>query len=134
MGTKDRSMSRWLAALVAGHLVVSIAHGAAHDGARVPLSLAGNLFVYIVILAGPIAGLALTGLAGRLGYWVIALTMAGSLVFGIVNHFVLASPDHVSHVDSQWRTLFASTAALLAVTEALGCGLAVALIRARRSS
>jgi hypothetical protein len=44
--------------------------------------------------------------------------MAASLVFGVVNHFLLASPDHVSHVAQQWRTLFATTAVLLALTEA----------------
>ena len=40
--------------------------------------------------------------------------MAGSLVFGLVNHFVFVSPDHVAHVDPQWRPLFATTAVLLA--------------------
>jgi len=98
------------------------------------MSLAANLFIYIVILAGPLAGLALTWRAPRLGAVVVALTMAGSLIFGIVNHFVLDSPDHVSHVDAQWRPLFASTAALLAATEAIGCGLALALVREGRSA
>jgi hypothetical protein len=48
-----------------------------------------------------------------------------------VNHFVLESPDHVSRVDAQWRTLFGTTAALLAITEALGLGLAIRLVRRR---
>ena len=125
---------RWLAAVVVGHLLIAVAHGAAHDGAQVPLSPAANLFVYIVILAGPIAGLALAWRAERPGHWVIAATMAGSLVFGFVNHFVLASPDHVSHVDPQWQPLFASTAVLLAATEAIGCGLAIHLVRGRSTS
>jgi hypothetical protein len=51
--------------------------------------------------------------------------MAGSLVFGVVNHFVLVSADHVGHVDPHVRTLFTTTAVLLAVTEALGVGLAM---------
>ena len=120
--------------MVVGHLLISFAHGAAHDGARVPLSQAQNLFVYIVILAGPLVGLALTWRAARIGQWVIALTLAGSFVFGLVNHFVLSSPDHVSQVDAQWRLVFALTAVLLAATEALGCGLAIALMRKTRSS
>jgi hypothetical protein len=46
--------------------------------------------------------------------------MAGALVFGIVNHFVISSPDHVNHVAAQWRMLFASTAVLLVITEGVG--------------
>jgi hypothetical protein len=51
-----------------------------------------------------------------------------------VNHFMLSSPDHVAHVDPQWRTLFATTAVLLAVTEAVACGLAIRLARERSPS
>jgi hypothetical protein len=120
--------SRWLTAAVLSHLAISFVHGAAHAG---PLSLAANLFVYIVILAGPIVGLVLTWLGWGIGNWVIAITMAASLIFGVVNHFLLASPDHVAHVAQQWRTLFAATAVLLALTEAVGSVLAIRLARER---
>lgn len=121
-----------MAAFVLLHLAISIVHGTAHANARVPLSTAANVFVFAVILAGPLVGLVLMWPAERLGLWLIALTMAGALVFGIVNHFVLSSPDHVAHVDPQFRPLFATTAVLLAVTEALGSGLAVYSLRGRR--
>lgn len=124
---------RWLAAAVLLHLAVSIVHGAAHAEAQVPLSRAANLFVFIVILAGPVVGLALIWRAERIGSWLIAITMAGSLVFGLVNHFVFASPDHVAHVARQWRPLFTTTAVLLAVTETLGSGLAIRLVRGRKN-
>ena len=124
----------WLTVAVLAHLVVSIVHGAAHAQAEVPLSRAANMFVYTVILAGPLMGLALTWPAGRIGGWLIAVTMAGSLVFGVVNHFVFASPDHVAHVDPRWRPLFATSAILLVVTEALGFGLAIRFLRGRKSS
>ena len=94
-----------LAAVVLAHLVVSVFHGTAHDRAHVPLSLWMNVFVYVVILAGPLVGLALTWWNARAGSWVVALAMAGSLVFGVVNHFLLSSPDHIAHVDPQWRPL-----------------------------
>ena len=123
---------RWLTAAVLSHLVISLVHGAAHAQAHVPLSRAANLFVFTVILAGPLVGLALTWPAERLGSWVIAITMAGSLVFGLVNHFVMASPDHVAQVAGQWRPLFAATAGLLALTEAFGSGLAIRLARERK--
>ena len=124
---------RWLIAAVLSHLVISIVHGMAHTAAQVPLSRAANLFVFIVILAGPLAGLALTWPAERIGSWLIAITMAGSFVFGLVNHFVFDSPDHVAHVDRQWRTLFTTTAVLLALTEVLGTALAIRLARERET-
>jgi hypothetical protein len=123
-GTR-RGASIWLAAVVVLHLVVSAVHGAAHTQAQVPLSRAGNMFVFVVILAGPVVGLALTWPIRQLGHWVVGLTMAGSLVFGVVNHFVLIGADLVGHVDPHVRPLFAATAVLLALTEALGVGLAM---------
>jgi hypothetical protein len=122
---------RWLIAAVLIHFLISAVHGLAHTRAQVPLSLTANLFVFIVILAGPLIGIALAWPARRLGAWVIAVTMAGSLVFGLVNHFGLPGPDHVAHVDPQWRLLFGITAALLAITETLGSILAIRIIRER---
>lgn len=120
-----------MAAVVLAHLIVSMAHGAAHSGAQVLLSRSAHLFVYIIILAGPLVGLALSWRNEWLGSLVVGLTLAGSLIFGLVNHFVMDSPDHVSRVDAQWRTLFGTTAALLAITELLGLGLAIRLVRQR---
>ena len=132
MGRHIHFAWRWLAATVVAHLVISIVHGWAHAGALVPLSRAANLFVFIVILAGPVIGLALTWPAEQLGSWLIATAMAASLVFGLVNHFVFASPDHVAHVDPEWRSLFAATAVALALTEAIGSVLAIPVARERK--
>lgn len=118
-----------MAAVVLVHLAISMAHGAAHNGAHISMSLAANLFVFLVILAGPLVGLAFSWRSERLGSLIVALTMAGSLVFGFVNHFVLESPDHVRHVEAQWRMFFGTTAALLAITEMLGLGFSIRLAR-----
>jgi len=126
--------STWLVAIVLVHLVISVVHGSAHTGAQVALSPAQNLFVFIVILAGPLVGAVLLWPAARLGSWGIMVTMGGSLVFGAVNHFVLASPDHVAHVSAEWRPLFATTAVLLAVTEAVAVGVALGAVRERNVS
>jgi hypothetical protein len=134
MSGQGNATWKWLAAMVLAHLVVSMVHGAAHVEAHVTQSRAASLFVFIVILAGPLIGLALTWPAARIGSWLIAATMTGSLVFGSVNHFLVASPDHVAHVDPQWRQLFAATAVLLAVTEALSSGLAIRALREGRPS
>ena len=110
-----------LAAVVLGHLAVAIAHGAAHQGAEVALSPAGNLFVYVVIIAGPLVGLLWSRVTGSsAGAWLIAATMAGALLFGLVNHFLIVSPDHVYHVPEPWRLWFGATAVLLLITEAFG--------------
>ena len=82
-----------------------------------------------VIVADPLAGLALMWWTERLGGWIIALAMAGSFIFGFLNHFVFASPDHVAHVASAWRPLFTATAVLLALTEALGFTLALRVVQ-----
>ena len=134
MSRHHRPSWNWLIAVILVHLAVSIVHGAAHAEAHVPLSRAANLFVVVVILVGPLLGLALAWRAERFGCLLIAAAMAGSLVFGVVNHFVFVSPDHVAHVDTQWQPLFAATAVLLAVTEALGSGLAIRLVRESRFS
>ena len=56
--------------------------------------------------------------------------MASALVFGCVNHFVLAGPDHVSQVAEPWRAMFTTTAALLAAIEGLATVLAFRVARA----
>jgi F0F1-type ATP synthase membrane subunit a len=112
-----------LAAVVLTHLAVSLVHGMAHSGAQVALDIAGTLFVYIVILIGPLAGLAVSRWRPQTGAWIVALTMSGSLVFGLINHFMIQGMDHVNHVVPAWRSLFASTAALLVVVEAAGAAI-----------
>ena len=114
-----------LTAVVLVHLAINIAHGGAHTGARVPLTLAGALFVYIVILAGPLLGLSLWRWRPQLGGWIVAGCMGGALVFGLINHFVIAGPDHVTHVAEAWRPLFGVSAALLVVCEAAGTAIGV---------
>jgi hypothetical protein len=134
MSNTRSSAWKWLIAAVLVHLVVSIVHGAAHSQAHVPLSRAANLFVFGVIVAGPLVGLVVAWPAERIGSWVIAITMAGALVFGCVNHFMLDGPDHVSQVAEQWRFLFTTTAALLAATEGLATALALRIALRRSQS
>jgi hypothetical protein len=121
----------WLCAIVVAHLIVSFVHGAAHAQAHVELSPAASAFVIAVILAGPVLGLALTWRAERLGGWLTAVTLTASLAFGVINHFILSSPDHVAHVAAESRVLFAATAALLAVLEAAGAWMAWQVARER---
>jgi len=122
----------WVAAIVLVHLVISIVHGTAHEKAHVLLSPSANAFVFAVILAGPLIGLGWMWRNEHTGAWLIALTMAAALIFGFINHFAISSPDHVAHVDPEWRLLFTTTAVLLVITEAVGCGLAFRSVWTRR--
>jgi hypothetical protein len=124
MKAKRTGWDRALGAVVVAHLAIAIAHGQAHQGAGVALTTAGNVFVLLVIVAGPLIGLLWSVLTrSRDAVRLIALTMAAALVFGLVNHFVIESADHVTHVSGPWRAWFGVSAGLLAVTEALGAGI-----------
>lgn len=125
MGQVGRRGDIALAAVVLTHLAIAIVHGGAHTGAQVPLSLAGTLFVYIVILAGPLVGLGVSRWRPQAGAWIVAASMSGALVFGLINHFIIDGLDHVAHVPAEWRTLFGVTAALLVVCEAAGVAVGV---------
>ena len=114
-----------LTVVVLTHLAISIVHGSAHTGAQVPLPFAGTLFVYIVILAGPLAGLGVSRWRLRAGAWIVAVSMSGALIFGLLNHFVIDGLDNVAHVAAEWHTLFGVTAVLLLVSEAAGAAVGV---------
>ena len=129
-------MFRTLATIiVVAHLAVSLVHGAAHSGAAVPLSALQNVFVWVVILAGPLAALWMIRTGRPLGPELLALTMGGSLVFGIVNHFVIESADHVAHITSDaWRLPFQVTAVGLALLEAAGTAVGIRWAALKRTS
>jgi hypothetical protein len=125
-----------LAFVVLIHLVVAAVHGSAHGGAHVALTPVALAFVIVVIQIAPLVGVWLSRSRPLGGAWLFTASMAGALVFGVVNHFVLPGSDNVGRVDAQWRALFASTAALLALIEASGTIVGVVAVRryARRVS
>ena len=114
-----------LTAIVLIHLAINVVHGWAHAGAQVPLSAAGALFVYIVILAGPLVGLGVWRWRPRLGGWTVAACMSGALLFGLINHFIIDGSDHVARVAAEGQSLFGVTAGLLVACEALGVAIGV---------
>ena len=115
-----------LAFVVLAHLIVTVVHGSAHNGAAVEQGWAAMAFVFLVILAGPLVGLAWMWRDPRIGARVIGITMAASLLFGLVNHFIIPGADRVDHVAAAWRGLFESTALMLVVIEAAAAALGFA--------
>lgn len=109
-------------AAVLAHLVVSMVHGRAHESLGVGLSTWQNTYVLTVIVIAPLIAMLLiwTRLA-RFGLLLLVVSMAGSLIFGAVYHYVVISPDHVSHLPpGDAQGLFRTTALLLVLTEVFG--------------
>jgi len=125
MNGNHRPPDGLLTVIVLLHLGVTVVHGWAHAGAVVPVSMISNIFIFTVILAAPLVGIGILWfLSISAGAWLIGLSLTAALLFGVVNHFLLDSPDHVAHIVAQWKVLFGTTAVLLALTEAMGAGLA----------
>ena len=107
---------------VLAHLVVSVVHGRAHESLRVGLSNWQNFYVMTVIVLAPLVAMILiwTRYADP-GLVLLILSMAGSLIFGVAYHYVVISPDHVSHLPpGDAQDLFRTTALLLVLTELFG--------------
>jgi len=114
------------------HFAGAIVHGAAHEHYEIPMEPWMKVYIVVVITIAPVvAGVLLWRGRLRLGAWLLLVSMAGSLLFGLAFHFLLLGPDHVSSVNMQgWGVTFQATAFLLAVTEALGMVAAVRVLRA----
>ncbi|MEG3894228.1 MULTISPECIES: hypothetical protein [unclassified Microcoleus] len=107
------------------HAIANGLHGLAHLQIPIPLSLLQSLFVGIVIFLMPIiAAVLLWTQFYRIGSWLLLSSMAGSLLFGLYNHFIEISPDHVSQVASEgWGLVFQVTAILILIVDGLGSGI-----------
>jgi hypothetical protein len=113
------------------HAIANGLHGLSHVKIPVPLSLIQSLFVSIVIFLIPIvATILLWTQFDRIGSWLLLSSIAGSLLFGIYNHFIVISPDHVSQVTfAGWSLFFQITAILILIVDGLGCGIGVWALR-----
>ena len=120
-------MSSKVAYLATAVVVVSVAvnllHAASHAGQHV-MSLPGWQLAYIavVIYAAPVVAAVLLWTRYPLaGAWLLAASMAGSFVFGLVFHFLVSGSDNVfTLLPGTWRTTFQVTAVLLLMLEMIG--------------
>ncbi|MEH2262961.1 hypothetical protein [Nostoc sp.] len=109
-------------AIVVIHAIAHGLHGLAHVEIPVPLSILQSLFVGIVIYAIPIIAVVLLWTQFyRIGSWLLLFSMAASILFGIYNHLIVISSDHVSQVSfAGWGLLFQITAILTLIVDGFG--------------
>jgi hypothetical protein len=109
------------------HVVVGVVHDLAHRDLGIELTAAQTLFINLVILAAPVVAIVLLWSRFKgVGAILFASAMAASLSFGLCYHYVLVSPDHLSHLpDGDLQALFRITALLLALVQALGAAVGI---------
>ncbi|MGH9675834.1 MAG: hypothetical protein ACRD36_01925 [Candidatus Acidiferrum sp.] len=109
------------------HAAISFAHGYAHRELDVQLNQFQTVYVAIVITIAPLlAAILLWTRFARLGLFLLALSMAGSLALEIYLHNIEVSPDNVAHLpQGDHQGLFRVTALLLTVSEAIGCAVGI---------
>lgn len=112
------------------HTVVMLVHGIAHTRLNIELSPWAMIYVLGFVGTGPIIGLIfLRSSLQRTGATILFATMMGGLLFGLWNHFIAPSADHVMHLQAGlWRLPFQVTAGLLAVSELTGAIVAFMLL------
>lgn len=114
---------RFAVTIILTHLVVAGLHGVAHGALAVPAGgRAGVLLVAVAVFIGPLVALAGLLAGPRItGALVLSVSMAASLVYGFLFHYVLRTPDHVASTPhGLWGDVFRFTAAIIAVLEAGG--------------
>jgi len=122
---------RFCSVIVLLHLVVATLHGAAHRQLGVGLTVNQQLFVAIVVVFAPLLAMVFSWTRQRTtGAALLLIAMTGSLIFGVANHYLIVSFDHVSHLPGgNWALVFQITAAFLVITELLGSLIALKGLR-----
>lgn len=131
---RGESLADWLAACVWVHAGGVVVHSAAHVGAGVWVSALSTVYIWLVIILGPLAGIWLQRRGSHeLGVTVVFLCMLGALGFGILNHFVWHGIDHVQEIaPGVWRSTFQLGAVGLSVTEVAASVVGISILCATR--
>ena len=108
--------------VVAGvHLVIGGVHQYAHAVAEVQNSSLQVLFIVLVVTIAPWAAIGIAWTRNlTIGAAAFSVAMLASLVFGLVLHFEVESPDLYLNVVPEHRTLFLHSAMGLGLLEFIG--------------
>jgi len=108
-------------AVVLVHVLITTPHSIAHTQLRIQMNLWQSIYIFAVILLAPIVSVILLWKRPKAGFTLLAISMAGSLLFGVYYHFIAAGPDNVAQVHTHpWASTFQISAVLLALTELAG--------------
>jgi hypothetical protein len=125
-----RSVERLGIAIVLLHLVVNIAHGAAHTNLHIDMNGWQNVYILLVILLLPLVSAVFLWRRSRKGFVLLLCSMLGSLLFGAYYHFIAVGADNVASLGPHaWAPAFQVTAVLLALIEAAGAAVGVVGLR-----
>lgn len=118
----------WIVAL---HVIVAIVHNQAHQEINVALSAFQSVFATVVIVIAPALAAAIIWHGRlRLGAIVLVISLLASFIFGVVNHFMIDSPDQLAYISTTgWGQIFILSAYALALTELVGVVAGAALLR-----
>lgn len=122
MTTTHQTLRRFGILIVVIHLLISLVHGIAHSRLHIDMNQWQSLYILIVITVLPlVSAILLWRSRTRSGFWLLLISMLGSLLFGGYFHFIAAGADNLSSLGSHsWAQPFQLTAVLLAISEAAG--------------
>ena len=110
------------------HHIIAFIHGGVHTELAILMALWQTLFINIVIVLIPLVGAVFLWTRHRkLGLYGGIVGMVGALLFGIVHHYMLVSPDHISHLPAAAAHIHAKfewTAGTIAMLEGVAAVLA----------
>lgn len=131
--TSLRSVERVGIAIVLLHLLLNIAHGAAHTNLHIEMNNWQSVYILLGILVLPLVAAVLLWKRLPLGFPLLLGSMLGSLIFGGYYHFIAVGADNVASLGPHpWSLPFQVTAVLLALTEAAGVVVGVVGLRHRK--
>lgn len=124
----SRRACLWIVSL---HTIVAFVHNQSHRQIDIALSNFQSTFALIIIvIAPPVAAAIIWRGHPRLGARVLVLSFLASLIFGLVNHFMIDSPDQLAHIPTDgWGQIFTVSAYALVITELVGVFAGMALLR-----
>jgi hypothetical protein len=115
------SLERFGLAIVAGHLLVSLVHGAAHSSLHIDMETWQTVYILVVITLLPLVSGYLLWRLKPGGFLLLTCSMLGALIFGGYYHFIAVGADNVSSLGPHsWALPFQVTAVLLALIETAG--------------